>query len=35
MFNIGVNQSQLALLVEKLKNQTLQQMKKNPTPNTF
>ena len=35
MFNIGVNQSQLALLVEKLKNQTLQQMKKNPTPTTF
>ena len=35
IFNIVVNQSQFTLLVTKLKNQTSNQIKKNPIPYTF
>ena len=35
MFNISVNQSQLALFVTKLKNPISNQMKKNPIPTIF
>ena len=35
MFNINVNESQLALFLAKLKNLTSNQMKKNQIPTTF